>query len=122
MRWKLALLLLSVLAFAPCLFAQKTTGTISGTVTDNSGAVVADASVTVTSAQTGATRTSQTNSEGSFFFPELNPGVYSIMVTKPGFKKVEEKNIALHVSDITNIPIKLPVGGLMETVVVEATA
>ncbi len=122
MRWKLALLLLSVLAFAPSLFAQKTTGTITGTVTDNSGAVVAGASVTVTAAQTGATRTSETNSEGSFFFPELNPGVYSVTVTQPGFRKVEERNIALHVSDISNVPIKLSVGAVGEMVEVEATA
>jgi hypothetical protein len=122
MRWKFALLLLCVLVFAPSLFAQLTTGTITGTVTDESGALVADANVIVTSVETGATRTNRTNSEGSFSFPELNPGVYSVTVTKQGFKKVEAKNVHLHVSDISNVPIKLPVGALAETVVVEATA
>jgi hypothetical protein len=122
MRWKFALLLLCVLVLAPSVFAQLTTGTITGIVTDETGALVAGASITVTSIQTGATRSSQSNSEGSFFFPELNPGVYKLTVTKQGFKKVEAENIALHVSDISNVPIKLPVGALAETVVVEATA
>src|SRR5258708_27004006 len=101
---------------------QKTTGMITGVVTDGSGAAVVEESVTITSTQTGATRTSNTNSEGSFSFPELNPGVYNISVTKQGFKKVQEKNVELHVSDITNGPIKLPLGTVAETVVVEATA
>src|SRR5712691_12143655 len=57
---------------APSASAQKTSGTITGVVTDDSGAVVADASVTITSTQTGASRSSKTNSEGSFSFPELN--------------------------------------------------
>src|SRR5258708_3256348 len=109
-------------AFDPSAFAQNISGTITGVVTDDSGAVVADASVTVTSVQTGASRRSQTNSEGSFSFPELNPGIYNISVTKQGFKKVQEKNIELHVSDITNVPIKLPLGTVAETVVLEATA
>src|SRR6266481_224283 len=107
-------LLASLLAFAPSTLAQKTSGTIAGTVTDSSGAVLADATVTVTSAQTGATRTGQSNSEGLFSFPDLNPGVYNVAVTKQGFKKVEAKNIELHVSDIANIPIKLPVGAVVE--------
>src|SRR5713226_5703521 len=111
-----------LLAFASSAWAQKTSGTIAGTVTDDSGALVADAKVTVTSVQTEATRTSQTNSAGLFSFPDLNPGVYNVAVTKQGFKKVEAKNIELHVSDIANVTVKLPVGAVAETVVVEASA
>src|SRR5260370_27400903 len=111
-----------LLAFAPSAWAQKTSGTVVGTVTDDSGALVADAKVTVTSVEPEATRTRQTNSAGLLSFPELNPGVYNISVTKQGFKKVEAKNIELHVSDISNVPIKLPIGAVVETVEVEATA
>jgi len=110
-----------LLAFASSAWAQKTSGTIAGTVTDDSGALVAGASVTVTSVQTGASRSLQSNSTGSFSFEDLNPGIYHISVTKQGFKKVEANNVELHVSDITNVPIKLPVGALVETVEVEAT-
>src|SRR5258708_35801523 len=118
----LASFIFSLLALVSSGFAQKISGTITGVVTDDTGAVLPDASVTVTSVQTGASRTSQTNSEGSFSFPELNPGIYNISVTKQGFKKVQEKNIELQVSDITNVPIKLPLGTVAETVVLEATA
>jgi hypothetical protein len=111
-----------LLALAPSVFAQKITGTITGVVMDESGAVLPDASVTVTSTQTAASRTTTTGSDGSFSFPELNPGVYNISVTKQGFKKVTTKNVELHVSDITTVPIKLPVGGMVETVEVQATA
>src|SRR5260370_12412876 len=111
-----------LLAFASSAWAQKTSGTIAGTVAEESGAVVAGASGTVTSVQTEATRTSQTNSAGLFSFPELNPGVYNITVTKQGFKKVEAKNIELHVSDISNVPVTLPLGARLETVQVGATA
>src|SRR5437870_5454836 len=110
------------LVFAPSALAQKTSGTMDGTVADDSGAVVAGAWVTVTSVQTGATRTSQSSSEGSFNFPELNPGGYNISVTKEGFKRVQANNIELHVSDILNVPLQLPVGTLVETVEVQATA
>jgi hypothetical protein len=111
-----------LLTLVPSAFAQKTTGTITGVVTDESGAAVPGASVTITSAQTGASRTSSTNSEGSFSFPELNPGIYKISVTKQGFKKVEEKNIELHVADIASVTLKLPVGAVVETVEVQASA
>src|SRR5713226_8561222 len=115
-------LIISLLAFVPSVFAQKITGTITGVVTDDSGAVLPDASVTVTSTQTGASRTMTTGSDGSFSFPELNPGVYNVSVTKQGFKKVTTRNVELHVSDITTVPIKLPVGGMVELVEVQATA
>src|SRR5260370_6807777 len=111
-----------LLAFGSSGWGEKAAGTTAGTVTDDRGALVAGASVTVTSVQTEATRTSQTNSAGLFSFPELNPGVYNITVTKQGFKKVEAKNIELHVSDITNVPVTLPLGARLETVQVGATA
>src|SRR5467141_3550148 len=111
-----------LLAVVPSAFAQKITGTITGTVTDASGAALPDATVTVTLTQTGATRTTTTNSDGSFSFPDLNAGVYTVTVTKTEFKKVTEKDVELHVSDITTVAMKLPVGTVSESVVVEATA
>jgi hypothetical protein len=117
-----ATLIISLPALVPSAFAQKITGTITGVVMDESGAVLPEASVTVTSTQTGASRTTTTGSDGSFSFPELNPGLYNVIVTKKGFKKVTTKDVELHVSDITSVPIKLPVGGMVETVEVQATA
>lgn len=117
-----AALIISLLAVVPSAVAQKTSGTITGVVTDTSGAAVAGASVTITSTQTGAVRTTTTNSEGSFSFPELSPGIYNIIITKEGFKKVEQKGVEAHVADLTNVTIKMPVGGVVETVEVQASA
>src|SRR6266404_4595201 len=114
-------LILCLVAAVPSVIAQITSGTITGLVTDDSGSAVAGASVTVTSTQTAATRTATTSAEGTFSFQELSPGLYNISVMKQGFKKVQEKNIELHVSDITNVPIKLPLGTFAETVLVEAS-
>src|SRR6266404_2849658 len=117
-----ATLIISLLAFVPAAVAQITSGTITGVVTDTSGAVVAGANVTITSTQTGAVRTATTSAEGAFSFPELSPGIYNITVSKQGFKKVEQKGVEAHVSDLTNVTIKMPVGGMVETVEVQATA
>src|SRR5262249_54773486 len=113
--------LLSFLVILP-VSAQKITGSVTGLVTDESNASVADASVTIVSDQTGASRSTTTNADGAFSFQELNPGIYKLTVTKAGFKKVEERNLEVHVSDITNLVIKLPLGGVVETVEVEASA
>jgi len=111
-----------LLALVPSVVAQITSGTITGVVTDTSGAVVAGANVTITSTQTGAARTATTSAEGAFSFPELSPGIYNISVTKQGFKKVEQKGVEAHVADLTNVTIKMPVGGMVETVEVQASA
>jgi len=102
--------------------AQKTTGSVSGTVTDESGASVADANVTIVADLTGASRSTATSAEGTFSFQELNAGTYKLIVSKSGFKKVEERNLEVHVSDIATVTVKLPVGVLVETVTVEASS
>src|SRR5882724_10248237 len=102
--------------------AQKVSGSVTGTVTDESGASVAGASVTIIAEQTGATRSATASAEGTFSFQELNPGMYRLVVTKAGFKKVEERNLEVHVSDIATVAIKLPVGVVVETVTVEASS
>src|SRR6266404_4948134 len=115
-------LIICLAAAVPSVAAQITSGTITGLVTDDSGSAVAGASVTVTSTQTGATRTATTSAEGTFSFQELSPGLYNITVSKQGFKKVEQRGVEAHVSDLTNVTIKMPVGGIVETVEVEASA
>src|SRR6266568_2917714 len=112
---------LSLFVSAP-LFAQKFTGTLTGTVTDQSGAVVAGATVKVTSPTNGATRTTTTNAEGSFTLPELNPDAYDISVSKAGFKEVVQRNVVLHVADNVAVNVQLPVGTAGETIEVEVTA
>src|SRR5215813_528423 len=102
--------------------AQKVTGSITGEVTDSSGAMLPGAMVVAVAVETGARRTTTTNDQGTFDFPELNPSAYNLTISKEGFKKVEAKNVIVHVSDITNLSLQLTLGGVAETVVVEASA
>src|SRR6266566_4475620 len=123
MRAKLALLCVFLLALCLPLttHAQKSTGTITGTVTDPSGAVVPGVSVTLVNDRTGASRTTTTNEQGSFSFPELDAGTFTLTVNKAGFKKLTEKNVELHVADVTTLNVTMQVGAASETVTVEAS-
>src|SRR6266699_1120498 len=112
----------ALLVLTPTASAQKTSGTITGTVTDPSGAAVPGATVSVVNERTGAAREAATNEEGSFSFPELEAGTYRISINKGGFKKLALKNVELHVADVTTLNLKMEVGTAAETVVVEATA
>src|SRR5713226_1458960 len=105
---------------APSASAQKTSGTITGTLTDPSGAVVPGATVSVVNERTGAARETATNEQGSFSFPELEAGTYRLTVNKSGFKKLTERNVELHVADVTSLNVKMEMGAATETVVVES--
>jgi len=102
--------------------AQKTTGTITGTVTDASGAVVPGAAIKLINTANGSSRSTTSSSQGDFSFPELNAGTYSVGVSKPGFKQAVSHNVELHVADVTNVVVKMEVGSTEETVTVEANA
>jgi hypothetical protein len=72
-------------------FAQAETGTITGTVTDQSGAVVSDANVTVTGTNTGSNRTTKTTSSGLYTVSNLQPGTYDINITRTGFATFRQR-------------------------------
>ena len=122
----LAALILGAISFAtlldlaPTASAQKTSGTITGTVADPSGAAVPGATVGLVSERTGAARQTVSNEQGSFSFPELDPGVYTLTVNKGGFKKLTERNVELHVGDVTAVNLRMEMGAATETVTVEA--
>src|SRR5262245_41520623 len=103
-------------------FGQETRSTILGTVKDQSGAVVAGATVDVTSADTNTTTRLSTNSSGYFEAPYLLPGAYSITVTAQGFKKYVQRGYTLTVNIRQDIDIKLEIGGTEESVTVMASA
>ena len=108
------------LLLAP-MYAQKTTATLRGVVTDPSGAVVANVPVTVTNSATGSTRTANTNSQGEYVFPELLAGTYTVSVKAPNFKEVVTSAIEVHVSSTEVQNIQLQVGSTSEQVTVNAT-
>ena len=102
------------------LYSQETTGNISGTVSDPSGAVIPGARVVVTNVRTAAERTTTTTSAGVFFFTRLPVGDYRLSVDTEGFKKYEAAGIHLDVNDKLDFPIVLQVGKRTESVTVTA--
>src|SRR5216683_2840070 len=85
------------LAVCPGAFAQVTGGTISGSVTDPSGAAVPGASVSIMNRAKGESRTATSNDNGFYSVPNLTPGNYEVMVTLAGFKTALQNNLILQV-------------------------
>ena len=81
----------SVLAalFLPAVWSQATTGTVSGTVRDQSGAVVPNAEVVITNTETNVVSRSRTNEAGVFFYPGVIPGPYRLTIEFPGMQNYE---------------------------------
>lgn len=110
-----------LLAAAAAIWAQAESGQVTGTVTDPTGAVVANAGVKAVNSQTGAERTSATNSAGIYVIPNLPAGSYTLTVTASGFSTVKQQ-IALSVGAKVGADIKLEVGTTSTTVEVSAAA
>src|SRR3974377_2390934 len=107
---------LLVLTFlATCLLAQTDTGRLVGTVTDTSGAVVSNATVTGTNAGTARTVTVQTNNPGQYAVNALPPGAYQLEVKQASFKTATA-NFSLDVSQVKEINLKLEPGSATTTI------
>jgi hypothetical protein len=103
-------------------FAQFDTGTISGTVTDPSSAVVANAAVTVTNTGTGVTKTLHTDSNGDFVASALQFGNYVVSSTASGFSESKSQQIVLNVGATVHVKLTMSVAAATESVVVTGTA
>src|SRR6266702_1355599 len=97
------------------------TASVQGTVQDHSGAVVSNATVTVTAADTHAVRNTVTDSEGRYSLPNLPVGGYTLEVTASGFQGYQQSNLVLEVGNNVQINITLKVGSSSERVEVEAS-
>jgi hypothetical protein len=95
---------------------------ITGTVTDPTGAAVANATVTITHTSTGATRATQSNATGMFDFPGLRIGTYDLKATAGGFKTFEAKGLVLSTAQTLRADVRLEVGAENQSVTVEANA
>jgi Carboxypeptidase regulatory-like domain/TonB dependent receptor-like, beta-barrel len=113
-----ALLVLFTLTAGVCL-AQTETARLQGTVSDQQGAAVPAASVTVTNTGTGRSLSVQTNAEGFYLAPALPAGHYHVVVEKSGFDKAAQ-DLALQITQVGVVDFKLQVGTQTQTVVVEA--
>jgi hypothetical protein len=103
------------------LLAQTTTGSVTGIVTDTSGAFVQQAAVKLTNTGTGLALTANTNESGSYVFPLVPPGAYQIAIGKQGFQKFA-RAFNLEVTQQARIDAQLPVGQVSEAVEVSAAA
>jgi len=104
-----------VLACCP-VFAQSNSATLSGIVTDPSGAVVVGANVVATREATGVSQSTKTNRTGLYAFPELVPGSYNLAVTSQGFKQYVEQGLVLQTQDTVAQNVTLEIGAESQTV------
>lgn len=130
MKWysqNLTIRILSLAIFAALttissnrLRAQTTTGSIYGTVTDPSGAAIPGATVTERNLQTGEKQATQTNSSGSYTFPALTPGNYSVSAAGTGFNTETQNGVRLDVSQNVHVSFLMRPGSTSQTVTVTA--
>jgi len=110
---------LCVLAAVPALAQSTATGTIAGTITDASGAVVNSATITLTDTSTKTTRTATSNEAGRYVLVNVDPGQYELSVSKQGFSTTKTQT-KVTVGSAVTLNLSLEVGG--QNVVVEVTA
>jgi len=102
--------------------AQVLYGSLVGSVTDPSGALVGDAVVSIANPLTGQTREVSTDSMGRFSMPNILPGNYDLKVTKTGFRAYTRTGVSITLNTVTRADIGLEVGAVTETVTVAAAA
>src|ERR1700721_2003624 len=93
-------------------------GNINGTVTDSTGAAVANTTIVVLNTDTGVARTVTTNADGSYTASFLQPGHYELTIGGGGFGKVDRKNLVLTVGQILTVDAALPPASVSSEVVV----
>ncbi len=121
-RLSVMLLLFSFALISTALAqSQSTTGAIQGTVNDQAGAVIAGATVTVNNLDNNSTKNLTTDDGGRFVFLQLQPGRYTLTVTKQGYATLEQQNIALTVGQTINLNLSLKVSAVQERVTITAT-
>jgi carboxypeptidase family protein len=115
-------LALGVLAYPQIGAAQGFYGSITGTVTDSTGAVVLGATVNLTNSATGVKTQTATNGDGVYSFPNIQPGTYQLTITQSGFKTTTRDSIDVQVASSVRVDIALAVGNATETAEVSAEA
>jgi hypothetical protein len=113
--------------FIACLFAitalaQQPTGTITGAVSDPTGAAVVGAKVVATNLNTGLTRDTSTANDGGYVFPLVPAGFYSVSVEAQGFRRFEQRGIEVRTDESARVPVSLQIGSATQSVTVEANA
>lgn len=108
--------------FTAGAFGQAVSGTLLGTVTDQSGATVPAARVTITEQATGVSRTTDTTAAGYYAFPNLAPGTYTVSVQLSGFKRAVRQDVQVLVNSTVRVDTQLQAGDVAESIEVRADA
>jgi len=111
-----------ILLFSSFAFAQRDLGTITGTVTDSTGAVVQGATITITNEGTGESATLQTTAAGDYTRPALLPGSYTVTVEAQGFRRASRQKVEVTPGNRVGVPFALEVGQMTEAIEVTAQA
>ena len=112
----------ALLALATAVWAQDARGRISGRITDATGAAVAGAAVSATSAETGVRLETSASGDGAYELPLLPPGAYTIEVQNRGFKRYAREAFAVRAGDRLTLDVALEVGQVSESITVSGQA
>jgi hypothetical protein len=110
----------AALLVSSAIYGQEVRATITGTVTDPTGAAVSGAIVTVTNTATNASVTTQTTESGNYATPFLAPGRYTVAVAQPGFKKFVREGVVLESLDKARVDVQLEIGVTSDSVLVNS--
>jgi hypothetical protein len=116
------ILLTLLIVSAPCLLAQVATGRITGTVTDPSGAIIPNATVTLIDNATTVSQSVRSGASGDYVFEAVNPGVYTLKAEAPGFQQFITTGIQAHIQNNLRIDAKMTIGTESQKVTVNAAA
>ncbi len=122
-RWRnILLIFLALIAMSSVALAQRDLGTITGTITDASGAAVPNAKITITENATGVSYETVSNATGTYTRPALTPGTYTVTASAAGFQKSQQGGIIVTPGEPIGVSLALKVGNASETVEVTAAA
>src|SRR6185369_6760623 len=114
-------LIACILALSVAVLAQTDRGTITGAISDPTGAAAADAKVEAKNTNTGATYNVASSATGNYTFAQLPAGTYEMTVQVPGFKKFIRENVVVQVASTVRVDVPLEVGSITESVTVSDT-
>src|SRR5579875_121921 len=120
-RIAITMLLASVAVLPAAMHAQVGTATVSGTIQDATGSIIAGAAVTLKNDANGDARTQKSDGSGFFSFQNLPASTYDLSVSASGFAGLERRNIVLHIGDSLSVPaLRLAIASVQQTATVEA--
>src|SRR5215472_12959245 len=111
-----------LLVCASAMFAQSDRGTITGTISDPAGAVVANAAIEARNTETGAVYPVASSATGNYTLAELPAGTYEVTVTTPGFKKYVRPGLIVQAAQIIRVDAAMEVGNASESVTINEQA